>query len=111
MAGKGEVKPTVFPLTAQPGYDATYTTAYANFASISHTAGEFVLDFCLIAPPHNVNPEEKVLLAPVVSRVVIPAGMGNALVQALTDQIKKQEQSKAKGVLLPVSSKGRHKKK
>ena len=66
-------------ISAEPG---SLAGAYANFAVISHTPGEFVLDFCLRAKGHTV----------LTSRVITNPGHAKKLAEALTTNIAAYEQ-------------------
>jgi hypothetical protein len=67
---------------------------------VSHTPEDLTVDFCLIAPPINVNTQEKILSAPVVVRVVIPPGMADGLVKAIQAQPTKQSQEREEGSMI-----------
>jgi Protein of unknown function (DUF3467) len=81
-------------LTLRADYKSSFPTFYANFAVVSHTPEDLTVDFCLIAPPINVNAQEKTLSAPVVARVMIPPGMADGLVKAIQTQLSKQSQER-----------------
>ena len=93
-------------LTIQPDYNSSFPHFYSNFASVSHTPSDLSIDFCLIAPPHNFRIDERTLYAKMVVRVTVPSDMATGLVQALQDQLKKQEQTKTKGMIIGVKKGG-----
>lgn len=92
-----------------PDHSSTFPTFYANYASVSHTASEFDLDFCLLASPFTVDLEQKSVSIPVVARIIIPPVMIEGLINALKAQMEKQKDTAQKGkfiVPIPDPSKG-----
>lgn len=65
-------------ISAEPG---SLAGAYANFAIISHTPGEFVLDFCMRTKDHTV----------LTSRVITNPGHAKRLAAALATNIETYE--------------------
>lgn len=62
---------------------ASLAGAYANFAIISHTPGEFVLDFCMRTKDHTV----------LTSRVITNPGHAKRLAAALATNIETYEKN------------------
>ena len=65
---------------------------YANFCAISHTPFDFTLTFCEVLPPTERDVREvvgeKVLKAPVRSRVVVPMSFIPNLIKALQEHLR-----------------------
>ena len=65
---------------------------YANFCSISHTPFDFTLTFCEVLPPTEKAVREaatdRVLKAPVRSRIVVPMGFVPNLINALQEHLR-----------------------
>ena len=65
---------------------------YANFCSISHTPFDFTLTFCEVLPPTEKAVREaaaeRLLKAPVRSRVVVPLGFVPNLINALQEHLR-----------------------
>ena len=83
--------------TPQPDYRAPFSTFYANVALISHTGDDLGIDFCLVAPPHNVHGETQTISVPVMARVMTSPGLADGLIQALRTQLAKQSSERAAG--------------
>jgi|SRR5262245_7897142 len=99
------VKSEEVALTIAPGYEREFPTFYANFANINHTNTEILADFCMIAPPHNVDIEKKQLSAAVVCRIVMPPVFIEALIKALrTQQEKQAETAKSQSLAIPIDA-------
>jgi Protein of unknown function (DUF3467) len=87
----------------QPDHRATFPTFYANFASVSHTGEDLSIDFCLLVPPYNVQPETQSIPVPIVVRVITPPGMAEGLIEALRIQLAKQNSERESGrMIIPV---------
>ena len=86
--------------TFQPDYRAPFPTFYANFALISHTGDDLCIDFCLIAPPYNVNAETKTVSVPAIARVITSPGLADGLIQALRTQLAKQSSERETGRIM-----------
>lgn len=82
------------PITLQPDYRTSFHTFYSNFATISHTPDDLSIDFCLTAPPHNVDLKANILPVPVVARIIVPPAMAEGLIKALRNQLDKQLQER-----------------
>lgn len=63
--------------------DATLKGVYANSMMVSHTREEVIIDFLNVFPPQGM----------LVSRVVTSPGHVKRIIAALTDNLKKYEQS------------------
>src|SRR5207247_10341137 len=66
---------------------------YANFANISSTMREVFIDFCVVAPPYEVDEKEQIQ-APVVVRILANREFAHALNEAIKtrlDIMKSQE--------------------
>jgi len=95
--------------TLKPDYQAQFSIVYSNFALVSHTADDLCIDFCLMAPPHNVNAETKTISAPVIARVIIPPGLAQGLIRALSIQLEKQTSERQAGqILIPANPTGQN---
>jgi hypothetical protein len=72
---------------------------YANFCSIAHTPFDFTLTFCEVLPPSEQAVREasgdRVLKAPVRSRIVVPVGFVPNLINALQDHLRSFSESGA----------------
>ena len=88
-------------VTFQPVYDHAVFTAYSNFASVSHTNNDFSLDFCLLAPPYNVDTDKKVIRTPVVARIIIPPRMVEGLREALKVEMEKHSKEEPETLIIP----------
>jgi len=64
------------------------STAYANYVSISHSPTELFIDFCLVAPPYTVEPDNSIKVR-AFQRLVIPVQVGAGVVEALRAQLAK----------------------
>lgn len=60
---------------------------YANFAIVSHRAGEFYLDFAALQPSGEPN----VTVALVVSRIITSPGHAKAFLRSLAENIQRYE--------------------
>lgn len=81
------------------GVAAKYTgapTFYANFAAVASTPQELIIDFCLIAPPVDVDSVTQLVNAPVSARVITNLTFGRALVDALNTRLKAAESEASK---------------
>jgi hypothetical protein len=88
-------------VTFQPGYDHEFFTAYSNFASISHTNNDFCLDFCLLAPPYKVDTDNKIVITPVVARIIVSPRMVEGLREALKVEMEKHSKEKPETLTIP----------
>ena len=65
---------------------------YSNFCAISHTPFDFTLTFCEVLPPTEKTVREaasdRVLKAPVRSRIVVPMAFVPTLIKALQDHLR-----------------------
>ena len=65
---------------------------YANFCSISRTPFDFTLTFCEVLPPTEKAVREaatdRILKAPVRSRIVVPMGFVPNLINALQEHLR-----------------------
>ena len=65
---------------------------YSNFCEISHTPFDFTLTFCEVLPPTERDVREavseKVLKAPVRSRIVVPMAFIPNLINALQEHFR-----------------------
>ena len=65
---------------------------YANFCAISHTPFDFTLTFCEVLPPSEKAVREaasdRLLKAPVRSRIVVPMGFVPNLISALQEHLR-----------------------
>jgi len=93
-------------ISVQPDYSVEFPKFYSNFVSVSHTPNDLCLDFCLVAPPHNVQLDDKVLYTPMVSRVIITPDIATGLITALQEQLKKQKRSVDEGMIIQSKKKG-----
>ncbi len=75
--------------------EGTIPIVYANFASVSHTPQELILDFCLVAPPYDFDEASQKVMSRVSMRVVTPIEFGSALVDAISTQLKKIESERS----------------
>jgi uncharacterized protein DUF3467 len=66
-------------------------TFYANFAAVVSTPQELIIDFCLIAPPVEIDSATQLVNAPVSARIITNLTFGRALVDALTTRLKAAE--------------------
>jgi Protein of unknown function (DUF3467) len=92
---------TRIAITFQPSYERDFFTAYSNFASISHSNNEFCLDFCLLAPPYQVDTNNKVVITPVIARIIIPPKMVEGLRDALKVELEKQGKEDPETLTVP----------
>ena len=78
--------------TIVPDESSDEPRTYANFCSISHTPFDFTLTFCEVLPPSERAVREaatdRVLKAPVRSRIVVPMGFVPNLIKALQDHLR-----------------------
>ena len=86
-------------ISIQADYKSEPPMFYSNWASITHTGEDLCLDFCIIAPPHNIDTQAKTLSARTVARVIIPPKMAKGLMEALDRQLRKQENEESKLVI------------
>jgi hypothetical protein len=89
MAEEAQQQTTEFEIQVPPELDPG---AYANFLSIWHTPHEFTLDFAVSLPART---EDNVVKVPVrvVSRIRIPPTVILDVIQALSDNVAKYQQS------------------
>lgn len=102
-AGVGPSKKT--RVRIEPLHEGDFPSAYANFASVTHTKDDLCIDFCLLAPPHRVNLSESddaTAYVPVVSRVLIPTSMANGLIKALRAQADKAQEDSGGDTVIQV---------
>jgi len=88
-------------VTFRPDYTAAFPSYYANFSFINHTAYDINMDFCFIAPPHHIDESQGVVSLPVVTRVTIPVGLVEGLINALNIQLtahRQEQEQKRMGV-------------
>ena len=72
-------------------YEGTTPVFYANFASVTHTPQELLIDFCVVAPPFTVDPVTQMITSNVSVRVIAPLTFGQALVDAINTRLKRAE--------------------
>jgi hypothetical protein len=90
-------------VTFRPDYQTTVPAVYANVAFVNHTADDFSIDFCLIAPPSRVEPATHTVPVPVVARVIVPLQVARGLIEALRRQLAKQTSERHAGqISIPV---------
>ena len=80
-----------------PNYNKEFTSHYSNFAAVSHTPHELIVDFCLLSPPYDVDIKNNLLKPDVVSRIIMPDEVAKALVEAIEKQLDKQKKTKKEG--------------
>ena len=98
LSEKGQIE-----ITIVPNHSSSFPSFYANYASVSHTATEMFLDFCLLGLPYSVDLEQKAATVPVVARIIIPPQMAEGLIKALQAQMEKQKRVAEKGGLfIPI---------
>lgn len=91
-------------LTLAPDYSDSFSTFYANFAYVSHTNSEIMVDFCLVSLPYSVDLETKEARVPVVCRIIIPPLLVDGLMKALKIQQEKQQATaQVKAIAIPIS--------
>jgi hypothetical protein len=85
-------------VTFRPDYTAAFPSYYTNFSFVNHTAYDMSMDFCLIAPPYQIDESQGVVRIPVVTRVTIPIRLVEGLINALNSQlsVQRQEQEQKK---------------
>jgi hypothetical protein len=91
---KTAAKRGAFKLEIVANYEQAFPTFYSNIATVSHTPAELCIDFCLLAPPHNVDVDKKTSKVPVIARMLVPEDMARGLVKALQAQLEKYEKTK-----------------
>jgi hypothetical protein len=78
--------------TIVPDESSDEPRTYANFCAISHTPFDFTLTFCEVMPPTEKTVREatteRVLKAPVRSRIVVPMGFVPNLIAALQEHLR-----------------------
>ena len=83
-------KPINFTIVPDDASDTSRT--YANFCAISHTPFDFTLTFCEVLPPTEKAVREatadRVLKAPVRSRIVVPMAFVPTLITALQEHLR-----------------------
>ena len=93
-----ERKQINFTIVPDDTSDAPRT--YANFCAIAHTPFDFTLTFCEVLPPSEKEVREaetqRVLRAPVRTRVVVPIQFVPNLITALQDHLRSFSESTPK---------------
>jgi hypothetical protein len=84
-------------VTFRPDYATAFPAYYANFAFVNHTPHDINIEFSWIAPPHRIDESQGVVSLPVVTRVTIPVGLVQGLINALTIQLTAQHQEQEQG--------------
>ena len=78
--------------TIVPDEASSEPRTYANFCAISHTPFDFTLTFCEVLPPTEDEVRgasaQRVLKAPVRSRVVVPMAFVPNLINALQEHLR-----------------------
>jgi len=78
--------------TIVPDESSDEPRTYANFCAISHTPFDFTLSFCKVPPPTEKTVREaateRVLKAPVRSRIVVPMAFVPNLITALQEHLR-----------------------
>lgn len=78
--------------TIVPDESSDVPRTYANFCAISHTPFDFTLTFCEVLPPSEKEVREaetqRVLRAPVRSRIVVPMQFVPNLINALQEHLQ-----------------------
>ncbi len=78
--------------TIVPDEASSEPRTYANFCAISHTPFDFTLTFCEVLPPTEDEVRDasaqRVLKAPVRSRVVVPMAFVPNLIKALQEHLR-----------------------
>ena len=78
--------------TIVPDESSDVPRTYANFCAISHTPFDFTLTFCEVLPPSEKEVREaetqRVLQAPVRSRIVVPMQFVPNLINALQEHLR-----------------------
>ena len=78
--------------TIVPDDESDVPRTYSNFCAISHTPFDFTLTFCEVLPPSEKVVREaaadRVLKAPVRSRIVVPMGFVPNLIAALQEHMR-----------------------
>lgn len=91
------------PLAVVPDYSGHFPSVYSNYASVSHTSNEVVIDYCMMSMPYNVNLDESRVIAPIVSRIILPPAVAKGLVKALQAQLEKYgETAKHDKLVVPI---------
>ncbi|MFH0977236.1 MAG: DUF3467 domain-containing protein [Spirochaetota bacterium] len=83
--------------------EAIASGVFSNFANISHSPDEFVLDFLY------VNPTPPPGFGKLVSRIILTPGHAKRILQALSDNVRKYEErfGEIKASQIPDSIKNR----
>ncbi len=93
-----ERKQINFTIVPDETSDAPRT--YANFCAIAHTPFDFTLTFCEVLPPSEKEVREaetqRVLRAPVRTRVVVPIQFVPNLITALQEHLRSFSESTPK---------------
>ena len=78
--------------TILPDETSDAPRTYANFCAIAHTPFDFTLTFCEVLPPSEKEVREaetqRVLRAPVRSRIVVPIQFVPNLITALQEHLR-----------------------
>src|SRR3990167_8458251 len=106
LVSKQDKDPQKVEISIQPDYSGVFPTFYSNFALVSHTPSDICIDFCLLAPPHNIETDKKVLFSPMTTRVVVSTDTAKGLIGALESQLQKQKKSIDEGMVIPAHKKG-----
>lgn len=90
-------------LTLVPDHGEPFPSYYGNFAYVSHTNSEIIVDFCLLSLPYNVDIEEKQARVPVKCRIILPPVLIEGLVKALELQQEKQAATaQSQSIAIPI---------
>ena len=92
---KTKVKPSTkrIPPTVVPVYESRIPTIYANFASVSSTPQEIFIDFCVVAPPLDIDAKNQ-LRSQVITRIIANQDFAQALVQAISTNLARKKAEK-----------------
>ena len=77
-------------------YEGAGPAFYANFASVSHTPQELLIDFCLVAPPFELDPDTQMIASRISVRVITPLHFGSALVEAINTRLGRAESERSR---------------
>jgi hypothetical protein len=88
MSERKQINFTIVPDESTSDVQRTY----ANFCAIAHTPFDFTLTFCEVLPPSEKEVREaetqRVLRAPVRSRIVVPIQFVPNLISALQEHLR-----------------------
>ena len=86
--------------TILPDETSDAPRTYANFCAIGHTPFDFTLTFCEVLPPSEKDVRQaetqRVLRAPVRSRIVVPIQFVPNLISALQKHLRSFDESTPK---------------